>query len=324
MNITAMISVNPDLISDERNSVEQKFIALWCFMSLVLGILGNSGLLYTLYHKVIPLDGTSKWIVLNLALADLTHTTLVVLPMTITNIAGNTWVLGQELCVLNSILVAPGIVARIVLVNLFAGLRLARCMFPFWRSGISGNSTRTLITVTAVLISSAFPVWNTLAQVKGFAVAVFWGPGSKCAGWPLRHFTIHRLLTILTFGVPCLPLTISNLTLIGFAIFKSKERRSSPNKKNIFLVLMVTCILLLTLIPLNMINFLNYPVLKAVYFLRFATLFVNVSVFLNPFVFFATYGCVREFLIKKIFGKLHTKMSSRSIALSAITSITSQ
>ena len=305
MNKTALSQVSIDLIllSDDRTTAEQILITSWCIISLFLGLVGNSALLYTLYHKALHLDSTSKWIVLNLALADLSHTTLVVLPMTITNAAGNTWILGRVACVINSVFVGQGIVARIVLVNAFAALRLLRCAFPFWRSRLSGVTSRALITIAALAISSIFPVWNIVAQVNEYTVAVFWGAGSKCAGWPLQYHTVHRILTIALFGIPCIPLTISNLTLIGFAIFKSKARKSSPNKKNICMVLMVTFLLLLSLIPINMINFFNNPLLKMMHFLRFATLFLNVSAFLNPFVFFVTHSSLRQFFMRKVFQR---------------------
>ena len=289
--------INVELSEDNRTSLEQVLITLWCCVSLLLGLLGNCLLIHGISHRALKLDKISIWIVLNLAVADLEHTFLVVLPMCIANLAGNRWVLGHKLCVVSSVFVAHGFVARIMLVNLFAALRLIRCMFPFIRSSLSTTQSKCLITGTVFIISSLFPAWNLVAHINEYTVAVFWAIGSKCAGWPLQHQTVHRALTLALFGVPCFPLALSNFTLIWFAVKKSRAVKTSPNMKNIFVVLLVTLIMLLTLIPINLINFFKDPVMKSLYFLRFATLFLNVSTFLNPFVFFLTHSSMRQFVL---------------------------
>ena len=295
MNVT---SLNLSLLEDSRSATEQTVITVWCCVSLILGLFGNCLLIHGIVNKALKLDTISIWIVLNLAVADLEHSVVVVLPMSISNLAGNRWVLGTRLCVASSVLVAQGFAARLVLVNLFAGLRLVRCMFPFCRSPVSTAHSRIFITATVLLAGSLFPLWNLVAHLNGYTVAVFWAIGSKCAGWPLSHQTVHRALTLALFGAPCVPLTLSNLTLVRFAVKKSRAVKSSPNMKNIFVVLLVTLLMLLTLIPINLINFFKVPVMKSVYFLRFATLFLNVSTFLNPFVFFLTHSSLRQFILK--------------------------
>ena len=282
---------------DSRTAAEQAATTLWCCLCLLLGLLGNCLLISGILNRALKLDTISIWIVLNLSVADLVHMVVTVLPMCITNLAGNVWVLGETLCVAGSVFVAVGLVARIVLVNMFAGHRLLRCMFPF-RGSLSTSHSRVIITATALLVTSIFPVWNLVAHFNGYTVAVFWAIGSKCAGWPVQHQTVHRALTVALFGAPCVPLALSNFTLVWFAAKKSRAVKSCPNMKNIFVVLLVTLLMLLTLIPINLINFFKDPVMTSVYFLRFATLFLNVSTFLNPLVFFVTHSSLRHFIMK--------------------------
>ena len=60
---------------------EQVLLQIWCHVCFLLGVLGNTFVLYaTIYHKAIKMDKMSVWIIQNLAASDLANCFLVLLP----------------------------------------------------------------------------------------------------------------------------------------------------------------------------------------------------------------------------------------------------
>ena len=104
---------------------------IWCHISLLLGLLGNSYVLYsTILYKAIKLDKLSVWIIQNLAVSDLISSVIVLIPVIISLYADSNWVLGDTFCKTSFGYKYVGIVANMVLINILSFNKLARCLFP--------------------------------------------------------------------------------------------------------------------------------------------------------------------------------------------------
>ena len=91
---------------------------LWCHVSFLLGLIGNSYVIYsTVRHNAIKLDKLSIWIIQNLAVSDLVNTVLVLIPVIISLYADSLWIFGDTFCELSFAYKYVGFVANVTLIN---------------------------------------------------------------------------------------------------------------------------------------------------------------------------------------------------------------
>ena len=273
----------------------------WCHVSLILGLTGNSFVLYsTTQHRAIKLDKLSVWIIQNLAVSDLANTILILLPVIISLYWHNTWVLGDTFCEIMFVYKYMGCVANMVLINALALNKMLRCLFPL-RILNSSRTQRVSVSVLTVVGSMIIPVWSYYgACIERYLVVEF--SSSQCMCWSIFssksrswHHSVGYLLSGFLNALPCLTLCVVNTFLVGYAL---KKTNTTVNKMNIVIVVMVTLSFLLPMLP----YFIYYMVHGNTWdshpsTVRFVTFVMFISSWANPPIYFLTNKSFRLFTV---------------------------
>ena len=274
------------------NSAEVIISHIWCHISILLGLLGNSYVLHsTIVHKAIKLDKLSLWIIQNLAVSDLISSVIVLIPVLICLYAESRWVLGEIFCKISFGYKYIGIVANMVLINILSFNKLVRCLFPLKTLDCS-RGQKWIATVTTVILSLIVPVYYIyLSTLKEITDLEFSRP--QCMCWmiyisePYAWIVIADYIILGTVNtLPCLTLIVVNTVLVCFAIKKSTR---PVNKGNILLVVFTTVSFLVAVLP-HFVNFVIDGDLTTGHdiVIRFV-MFIHFSAFWsNPIVYLAT------------------------------------
>ena len=264
---------------------------VWCHVSLILGLTGNSFVLYsTTSHRAIKLDKLSVWIIQNLAVSDISNTILILVPVIISLYANTQWVLGDTFCQIMFVYKYAGCVANVILINALAMNKMLRCLFPL-RILNSSRSQRLSVTMFTTLIALVLPAWSYYGVYIGQFLLVEFSP-AQCMCWSIFssrsktwHHTVGYLLAGLLNGLPCISLCLMNTFLVGYALKKSNR---TVNKMNIVIVVMVTLSFLLPMLP----YFIFYMVYGNTWnqgsTVRFVTFIMFISSWANPPIYLLT------------------------------------
>ena len=154
---------------------------IWCHMSLILGIFGNSYVLFaTICHKAIKLDKMSVWIIQNMAVVDILSCLLFQAPVLTTLYSGGEWVLGDVMCDVYYVYKYSFPVANILLLNLLSLNKLLRCVFPL-RNMVTSRRQMVAVTAVAACWSAVVPVWSYYSSFsEDFAVVKFYEAQGMC------------------------------------------------------------------------------------------------------------------------------------------------
>ena len=285
----------------------------WEQISFILGIFGNVFVLYaTTSHNAIKLDNLSIWIIKNLAVADIGNCVLVILPFLLTQYGklNHTLIFGETFYTYLGSYLYTFFVANLFLVNILSLNKLERCMDPL-RNMASTRYQRIKVTIFTVLVSSILTLWTVYGLVDGFlTISEEWRMkdylGAARIGKPYRNDAIGSSRKIIIFGLffifgalPCITLVIINSALIIFALKKSN---SAINKRKLLMVVMVTVIFLISFIPhfLDLILG-NYMTDLPLEYSEIAVSVAFLSVWVNPFVYYAVNPSFKEFTKRRLF-----------------------
>ena len=284
----------------------------WGQISFLLGVLGNIFTLYaTTAHNAIKLDKMSIWIIKNLAVADICNCFLVVLPILLYQYYGNITQLrmfGFTFCKIFACYRYLFFMANIFLVNILSLNKLLRCLFPL-RNLATTKRQKVTVTMATVIVSILPVIWMTYGVKDGFALVSF-DPeyfGASYLGFADFddmtdiQFAGQWIFLIIFNCLPCLTLIILNTTLVVVALVKAK---STVNRTNIFMVVLVTVGFLLSSLPhfvdLVLENKTSDKDSDDEIFKEIAWCSTYFSTWINPFIYLAVNPSFRQFTSEKM------------------------
>ena len=275
---------------------------VWCHWSLIMGLLGNSFVLYsTVINKAIRLDKLSVWIIQNLAIVDFLNTLFLLLPVIISLYANNKWVLGDTFCRVFFVYKYVGFTANMVLINALSLNKMVRCLAPL-RSLACSKTLHwvvTAITAATAAITPAYSAYRTVVDDK--FIVVFSASQCMCSSVQVSkaeswHKVVYYLIAGLLNGLPCVTLCVMNLFLVVYALRKSNR---AVNKRNIVIVVLITASFLLFGLPYFFYSTKhgqtsgdNDPML------RFVTFTTFISFWSNPVIYLVTNQNFRSFTVQ--------------------------
>ena len=285
----------------------------WGQISFILGVLGNIFTLYaTTPHNAIKLDKMSIWIIKNLAVADICNCFLVVFPILLYQY-GNITQLQMFGDTINKILACYRyifFVANLFLVNILSLNKLLRCLFPL-RNLVPTKRQKIIVTMTTLIVSALIAIWTAYGIEFGFLIvnlnreyfgAAYMGYahyGLQTQTTDLQYVLQWSILVVLNF-LPCIMLIIINTTLVAVAVVKA---RSTINKTNILMVVLVTLAFLLSTLPhfidLTLENYSSFSGSDDELFKEIAWSSTYLSTWINPFIYLAVNPSFREFTVQK-------------------------
>ena len=236
-----------------------KFQIIWEQISFILGIFGNSFVLYaTTAHNAIRLDRMSIWIIQLLAVADLSNCFLVLLPTLITQYGKlcHTIVFGKSFYTVMGCYNYSFIVANIFLVNYLTTNKLVRCISPL--RNLTPSKKQKVFVLTSIVMLSIIPlIWILFGLADGSRQLDAPSQdmnylGARDVGrlyliWNKTGNSVLLFVVIVTLSaLPCLTLVIQNMVLLVFAFRRSHTK---INKMNILTVICVTLMFLVSYLP---------------------------------------------------------------------------
>ena len=266
------------------------FKQVWYHICFVLGLSGNLFVLYgSIVHKAIKLDDMSLWIIRNLAVTDLLNCLCLLLPMLMSQYAGNIWIFGDSSCKISRIFRWTFTCANIFLINALSINKLYRCVFPLNNlvPSIKRKSLVTIFTIIFSLMPSIYAGVRLATESSGTDQLVLYHPSrSSCEFKPYNSSSIspvkmfQYILLILLLAVPNLTLILSNTVLIGYAAKKTNTR---INKRNVLIVILVTASFSVSFLPMLVVLGIRIRGTPR----DFAWSMVFFSAWINPFIYMA-------------------------------------
>lgn len=294
-----MLPTDSFMIISLKMSLENFLSQLWCHISFILAISGNSYVLYaTVMRRAIRLDKLSIWIIQNLAVFDLINTILILTPVMISLYADSQWVLGATLCKISYTYKYFGFTANVVLINALSVNKAVCCVAPL-RSLGSSKVQKSFVTVMTAVLAAIIPAY---ASLKSFAldefVVLFSRSQCMCSSVQIMetgnfHKIVYYVLAATLNGLPCLTLLGINTFLVTYA---AKKTRRAVKKTNIVIVVLITLSFLLSILP--------YFFYSMKYgnthndndkLLRFVTFVTFTSLWSNPVIYLVTNESFRTF-----------------------------
>ena len=235
---------------------ETMFLGLYCTLVTVLGILGNSTVIYSsIRYNSIKLDRISLLFVQHLAVADILTVIIVVIPISTTFIAGK-YVLGSGYCFLSAHFVFyPGAVNSLVVLSISA-YRARMITSPL--TSVSKTTALMLIAVIWVVgcvgtvISLAFgssAVFDPVSVACTSDIYTVGGVATLC-------FSV--LVGIIVF-LPLLAVTILNSVQIVIAFKNASRYDQFPNFWGLVTVCSLSGLYLISWVP-----FIVYTVFQSI------------------------------------------------------------
>ena len=191
-------------------------------------------------------------------MVDICNCLLVLIPAVAVQYGEGQWIFGSHLCYAYAVNQYTFSVANIVLINLLSLNKLLRCLHPL-RNMHPTRFQRIMVPGLTSLISLIPMVWFIVGLVKDFMAISYLDSSeniyrigtclvlsrhSKTQNWVYK-LTAAVLSTVCN-GIFCLTLVITTTLLLVYAIRKTNR---SINKKNIFIVIVVTVSFLLSFFP---------------------------------------------------------------------------
>ena len=285
----------------------------WGQISFLLGVLGNIFTLYaTTAHNAIKLDKMSIWIIKNLAVADICNCFLVVFPILLHQYHVNITQQNMFDKTFHEIFACYRYIffmANIFLVNILSLNKLLRCLFPL-RNLVPTKRQKIMVTMTSAIVSTLPATWiiygikhNVLwVEIRNdyFGAQFFGNTNSQDTAYWHDEILLFCVSGILN-ALPCVTIIIINTALIAVAVVKT---RSTINKTNILMIVLVTVGFLVSILPHYVVLILDHstsidsrldkPLKEIVWSLTY------LSTWINPFIYLAVNPTFRDFTVEKL------------------------
>ena len=292
-------------------TLESILSQLWCHLSLIFGVLGNSLVIYaTVKHKAIKLDKLSVWIIQNLAVSDLINSIIVLVPVIVSLYANDQWILGDAFCTTSMFYNNCSVVASAILINALSLNKMLRCLFPLRFMNTSKTQQRlvTIVTAVSVMIIPAFQFYKF--TIKHEFIVKFSPSRCQCVSFK-KSFNITGapisalLLVSITNLLPCLSMCTLNTILVTYALKKSNR---GVNIWNILIVVLVTASFLFSMLPYFVFILVNYDVDRSAIIVdRYRELKMRVIVFItflqlwsNPIIYLVTNQNFKNYMMQLV------------------------
>ena len=256
----------------------------------------------------------SIWIIKNLAVADICHCLLVLLPTLLTQYGklNKTLIFGETFYSALGCYGYTFLVANLLLVNVLTFNKLMRCMFPL-RNLDSTTCQRILVTNITAVYSSVPAIWIVYGHLDGFVTfSNDWREMNNLGASEIASANninqsgytkmIDYALTVIFSALPCFTLMALNLALVIFAV---KRSNSGINKSNLVIVFLMTATVLISIIPHFIdIIFISINENSSVQWREYSEIawsLIYLSSLINPFIYFSINPSFREFTKKKLF-----------------------
>ena len=277
-------------------------LLIWGQLSFILGVGGNVFVLYaTIFHNAIKLDKMSIWVIKNLAVVDLCNCIFVVVPAIANQYSDGKWVFGSGTCYAYAINLFTFLVANGFLINVLSINKLVRCKYPLRNVNCSSRQ-RISVSLFTVMFSLSMIIWQIFALSEELFRVIQedkMTPLKTCTTWTSERS--HNASIIISFilvtvydALPCLTLVITTTILMIYAIKKSKR---PINKRNVFVVVLVTASFLLSFLPyiifISAYFFLHGKLLDKLY--EWTWPFTFLSSWSNPIIYLTMNRSFRDF-----------------------------
>ena len=242
---------DPDYDNFTRTDIETSFLIAWTCSSFILGVLGNTFILFATYRRAIKIDPNSLLFIKNLAVSDILFTLIWVLPTLITLCNKESWVLGDELCRVTTYLQYTPAISTICFITMLSLNKFVRCKFPLkvWRMS---SRTSYLITVTSWTFGLLHPsiyFFSSLTRSDKREIMLY-PPKSSCDYYHGMHLTEHwhridMICSIIYTFIPTIVLIGANIGLIKLVT----EKGRNINRSNLALIFVVTVVFVCSYSP---------------------------------------------------------------------------
>ena len=272
--------------------------ALWYLCIIILGLVGNFIIIIaSVRFKGIRLDKISVMLIRHIAVADVMHIILVVIPAE-TSIICNRWVFGDTFCKIQTYLLPIFFSTSMFLL---CGLNINKlvCLMDPLRS--KNRSSRTgryigasfwlqvIISMTIVHLSTfSFKKWD-----YHYSSTVF-----HCSGTYLDAGSFYEILTAVSLLVPSVVIIITTACLLCFV-----HQINGLQKQSVQTLVLVSTVFCISFIPFGITTALvasgnplkSFGINLAVY-LRITTMLGNLNVGVNAIIYFMTINSFNKFV----------------------------
>ena len=300
----------------------------WGQISFLLGVLGNIFTLYaTTPHNAIKLDKMSIWIIKNLAVADICNCFLVVLPILIYQYGkiSQNQIYGEAYNEILTICKYGFFVANLFFVNILSLNKLLRCLFPL-RNLVPTRRQKLIVTVATAgfaivpsiwfaygIKAKLFSVWkvSTLNERNYLGAAQLGYVGLNVNEMTHLQGLLYWCMIGILNALPCATMIIINTVLVAVAVVKT---RSTINKTNILMIVLVTLGFLVSILPHFVDLVLDDGTIRTVR-KEIAWSITYLSIWINPFIYLAVNPSYRKFTAGKIsFWKKNQQVGNTSLS----------
>ena len=279
-----------DITDTSRHLADQIIIDIWLIFCAAAGISGNVYVLYvTNKFNAIRIDKMSLWFIKNLTIADILSTVIMVVPVTIVNLAGNKWIFGDILCTVIAFISRIPFIANILLIVGLSINKLYRVTFPL-RSLDMSHRVRTFWLITVITLAIVNPFLGLL--FNHFRATIHYNGMASVCRLIREGFLVVLIRLVLYILLPSLILILTNTALILIAC---KKTQSSVNKRSIVVVLGVTLRFLIAFIPYTVVLTVVFYIPVQDWLVRGAFSLLYTACWFNPLVYYLNNPRFKEF-----------------------------
>ena len=266
--------------------VEVIFLGMYCTIATVLGLIGNSIVIYSsIRYNAVELDRISLIFTQHLALADILYILIEVFPASTTFMAGK-YVLGNGYCFLSAQLpFIPGTVNSLIVLSI-TGYRLRMITFPFLN--VSKNTVFVLLAVIWVV-----GLTGTVISLSYRSSSLFDPVSVSCSSDIYTVGGTATLLLDVVVGVfifiPLIAVTIMNFILVVVAIKSANRHNEYPNFWGLLTVCCISGLYIISWVPLiiyMVVETSEFPAPPSLRLMGFYCIFLNT--FIGPILYTLT------------------------------------
>ena len=288
---------------------------LWYLSITILGLLGNCIILTaSVGFKAITLDKVSVMLIRHIAVADVLHILLVVIPAAV-SIIRDGWVLGDTFCQIQTYLTPIFFSTSIFLL---CGLNINKlvCLLNPLRS--RSRSSRTGCKIGAafwlqVVIAMAIVHLSAFACNKEwdyhYSAAVF-----HCTGTYVDSQSFYEILTAVSLLVPCFVVLVTTVCLFCFV-----HKVYGVQKQSVQTLVLVSTIFIISFFPFGVATAMvaSGDPLKSfgihfVVYLRIATSLANLNTGVNALIYYFTIKSFSDFVKNQLLKKMRQLFRDRN------------
>ena len=263
--------------------VEVIFLGMYCTIATVLGLIGNSIVIYSsIRYNAVKLDRISLIFTQHLALADILYIFVVVFPRSITFMAGK-YVLGNGYCFLSAqFAFFPGTVNSLIVLSI-TGYRLRMITSPF--STVSTNSVFVHLAViwvvglTGIVLSLSYHSSSFFDPVSLACVSGIYTVGGTAT------LLLNVMVGAIIF-IPLIAVTIMNFILVVVAIKSANRHNEYPNFWGLLTVCCLSGFYIISWVPFiiyMVVETSEFPAPPSLRLVGFYCIFLNT--FCNPILY---------------------------------------